>query len=197
MIKRQKLPPKMAAIKIDERFEKTEKFVKKEIVYRGQILQLRKDVITTIKGKRAVREYIVHNGGVCILPVKDNGKIGLVKQFRYPTGEFTIELPAGKLEKGEDPCVAAIRELEEETGYLARKITPFGVIYPCVGYSNEVIYLFIAEQLKQTQTHFDDDEYIESHWFTEEELHFMMENDMIRDAKTLVLLCKYFNRNVA
>lgn len=191
-----KLPPEAEGIEIDERFMPTEKFVKKEIIYNGQILQLRRDEVVTPKGKTVKREFIVHNGGVCILPVRKDGKIGIVKQFRYPTGESTIEFPAGKLEKGEDPYKAALRELEEEVGYKAGKLTPYGVIYPCVGYSNEVIYLFVAEDLTQTQTNFDDDEYLVTKWFGEEELKWMFENDMFRDAKTIVLLCKYLSRNL-
>ena len=182
-------------IKALDDFEYVEKPLKRKSVFKGNVVDLRNDTAITPKGMKVTREYVKHNGGVCILAVNKEGRIALVRQYRYPVSTAVLELPAGKLEKKESPLKAAKRELEEEIGYVAGKITSAGAIYPCVGYSSEVIHLYIASNLKKTEVHFDDDEYIECKWFSKEELKWMLDNNMILDAKTIVLLYKYLNRD--
>ena len=182
----------LKAIEVTEDNEEKTKSI--NVVYKGKILTFKVDEIITPDGKDANREIVEHNGGVCIL-AEMNGKIAIVSQFRYAFGETLIELPAGKIEKGEDPYDAAIRELEEEVGLKAKSLTPAGVIYPAVGYSSEKIYLYFAKDCVKTKTHFDEDEFIKVHWFTLEELDWMIENEMIKDAKTIVLLNKWQNRS--
>ena len=174
-------------------FDYQERKVKSRTIFKGRVVTLKKDEAITTSGKTVYREYVKHHGGVCILAVNDEGKIAIVQQFRYPVGNSVLELPAGKLEQDENPREGAIRELEEEIGYRTRDLLELGSIYPCVGYSSEIIYLFLARDLIKTQTHFDDDEYIKLNWFSVEELRWMLENNMFLDGKTIVLLYKYFD----
>ena len=120
----------------------TETTVKKNYIYQGKILNLRKDDALLPDGRPCVREIIEHSGGACVLYVKDE-KVLLVKQFRYAYEESLYELPAGKLEKGEDPKVTALRELEEETGIKATDAERLFTVYPTPGYTNEKIYIYI------------------------------------------------------
>lgn len=125
--------------------ELTEKTVSKNYVYRGKIITVRADDALRPDGKPCKRELIEHPGGACVLYAEE-GKILLVKQFRYPYGEVVCEIPAGKLERGEDPMKAAARELEEEAGVRAEKLTLLFVMYPSPGYTDEKIYIYRAEK---------------------------------------------------
>jgi len=169
-----------------------EKTAKENYVYNGKILNLKRDDVTLPDGRPAVREIVEHNGGSAILCVKD-GKVLLVRQFRYAYKKTVVEIPAGKLNAGEQPDVAAIRELEEEGGIRAERVKKLFGIYPSPGYTNEIVYIYLAEGLKDTETHFDDDEYITAEWRTKEEVKKMMESGEICDAKTLVALLWWIN----
>ena len=107
-----------------------ENCVKSRTKYNGKVVKLKVDEITTVKGEPATREYVKHNGGVCILAINKQGKIAIIQQYRYPVTADVLELPAGKLEEGEEPLEAAKRELEEEIGYVAKEMTSYGAIYP-------------------------------------------------------------------
>ena len=141
------------------------------------------NVITT-------REYIKHPGGVCIIAFVD-GKIPLVRQYRYALGKEFLELPAGKLEKNENPENAAIREFEEEVGYKILELKKLGSIIPTCGYSNEVIHLYFAKNIEKTHTHYDSDESIDICFYTIEEVLQMIDDGRIIDAKTVAAIYHY------
>ncbi len=169
--------------------EFTEKTIESELIFDGRVVKLYKDTIELPTGKQSFREVVKHAGGVVILAVKDD-KILLVKQFRYPFKEIMYELPAGKLEAGEDPFEAAKRELEEETGYCANKWTDLGYVYTSPGYSDEKLYLYKAENLKFTHCHPDDGEIIQAFEYKYDDVLKMINNGEINDAKTLCALLK-------
>ena len=173
--------------------EKSEKTLRSKKLYSGRVLSFYVDDVLCPNGNESFREYVTHPGGVCILPILD-GKIIMEKQFRYPFHDIILELPAGKLDKGEKPEVAAIRELEEETGYKAGSLKSLGCIYPSVGYTNEIIYLFAAENLVKTNTHFDFDEDLEIELMDKDEVLKLIDNNVIKDANTVAAILKYFYR---
>lgn len=166
-----------------------EKTLNSQIVFSGKVVKVFKDDIELSDGTKAFREVVKHSGGVVILAIKDE-KIILVKQFRYPMKEVLLELPAGKLEYGEDPFEAAKRELEEETGYCAEKWTDLGFVYTSPGYSDEKLYLYKAENLHYTCCHPDEGEIIQSFEYPIKEVMKMVNNGEINDAKTLCLLLR-------
>lgn len=172
--------------------KKHEKTIKSNVVYDGKILRLNCDDVEAANGQIVKREIIHHHGGVCVLAIYKE-KIVLVKQFRYSYGEEMFELPAGKLEKGEDAYSAGLRELEEEVGLKAESLTDFGVIYPSCGYTNEIIHLYKANGLSEVNRHLDDDEDIDIYYFSLDEVMKMIEKGEIKDAKTICLVLKYAN----
>ena len=169
---------------------KEEKKISGETLFKGRVISLHNDKVLCPNGVETTREYVTHPGGVCLLMEVD-GKIGLVKQFRYPYQEEILELPAGKLEKGEDPYVAGLRELEEETGYKAESLVSYGCMYPSVGYTNEIIHLYVAKNCVKTHTNFDFDEDLDLILIDKEELKEMIKTNQIKDAKTIILLTRY------
>ena len=171
--------------------KKEEKTLKSNIVYDGKIMVVHNDDVLS-NGLKVTREIVHHNGGVCVLAFWDN-KVVMVKQFRYAYKEEMLELPAGKLEKGEDSYRAGIRELEEEVGLKAESLTSLGVMYPSCGYTNEKIYLYIANNVSKVERHLDADENIDIHYFSLEEVVEMIEDGTIKDAKTICLVLKYVN----
>ena len=170
--------------------EKEEKKISGETLFKGRVITLHNDKVLCPNGAITTREYVNHPGGVCLL-MEVEGKIALVKQFRYPYHEEILELPAGKLEQGEDPYQAGLRELEEETGYKAESLESYGCMYPSVGYTNEIIYLYVAENCKKTQTNFDFDEDLDLVFVDKSELKKMIKDNSIKDAKTIILLSRY------
>ncbi len=162
-----------------------EKTVKKTYVYNGKILSVRKDDIILPYGTSAIREMIEHSGGSAIYCEKD-GKILLVKQFRYPYAEELYEIPAGKLNAGETPEETAIRELEEEGGIRAKSVKKLFDIYPTPAYTNEIIRIYKAEEFIETKTCLDKDEFLSAEWIDKHKVKQMIENGQIKDAKTIV-----------
>ena len=167
-----------------------EKTVKKNYVYEGKILTLRNDDAELPDGRPCKREIIEHSGGACVLYV-ENEKVLLVKQYRYAYGESIYEIPAGKLEKGEDPILAAARELEEEAGVKAKELRLLYVMYPTPGYTNEKIYIYQAIGGEKVSAHLDDGEFLEVEYISLEKVKEMMANGEIKDGKTLVALQSY------
>ena len=164
-----------------------EKTLDKEYLYNGKILSLRKDQVLLPDGNKAVREVVEHSGGSCIV-CEMNDKILLVKQFRYPYGKELYELPAGKLNEGESPEQTAIRELEEEGGVIAERVEKMFEVYPTPAYTNEIIRIYRAINVRKSTQHLDDDEFLECCWFDKDTLRELIKKGEIKDAKTLIAL---------
>ncbi len=173
----------------------TEATAKSEYIYKGRIINLRNDVVTLPNGKPAPRELVEHRGGVAVLAVDQNGFVPVVRQFRYPLGKHLWEIPAGKLEVGEKPDEAILRELREEAGLVAGKVTSLGMFYPTCGYSNEIIRLYLATDLSYVGAKPDDDEFLEIKYVKIEDLYQKCLSGEIEDGKTLVAVLKYFALN--
>ena len=124
------------------------RIVKSEVIFRGKVFNTKVDQIEYNSGNKAVREVAEHPGGAVVVPLTDNGKIVMVTQHRFPVNKVLLELPAGKLGKGEDPHLCAVRELEEETGYKSENVKELGSIYTTPGYSTEKLWIFLAKDLK-------------------------------------------------
>ena len=172
----------------------TETTAQKKVVYTGRIITLRSDDVTLPNGKPAGREMVEHRGGVAVLAVDKNGCVPIVRQYRYPTGKHLWEIPAGKLEKGEQPDEAIHRELREETGLLAGKMVKLGQFYPTCGYSNEIIRLYLATDLTYVGANPDEDEFLEIKYVKIDDLYKMCLNGEIEDGKTLTAVLLYCAR---
>jgi ADP-ribose diphosphatase len=144
-----------------EKGDFTETRVSGETVFDGRLLHVKRDHVLLPDGKQADREYIIHPGAVVIAALTESDELVLERQFRYPLGHDFIELPAGKIDPGEDPAQTARRELAEETGYAASNWRRLGVIHPSIGYSNERIEIFLAEGLSRVESRLDDEEFLE------------------------------------
>jgi len=168
--------------------ELEEKLIKTEHVFDGQLLKVRKDTVLLPNGKEATREWIEHPGAVAVIPILDDGRIAMVKQYRYPMGKVTLEVPAGKLDKGEAPDTCVMRELKEETGYTANKIRKIATIGTTMAFSNEVIHIYVAEDLVEGEACPDEDEFINVEKYTKEQLHTMIKDGTLDDAKSLVAI---------
>ena len=138
----------------------TEKMVTSQQVFKGRILDVRVDKVALPNGRQSTREIVHHPGGVAILALDGEGRVLTVTQYRYAYGKMLLEIPAGKLEPGEDPREAAVRELREETGAVAGCFEPLGEIYPSPGYCDEIIRLYLARDLTFGDTDPDEDEFL-------------------------------------
>lgn len=170
--------------------KKEEKTLSSALIYDGKVVNLTKDEVLCPNGQKAYREVVNHRGGVCILGFLDN-KVIIEKQFRYAYKEEVYELPAGKLEKDENPLEAAIREYEEETGYKPLEMISLGCMYPSCGYTNEIIYLYYAKRIEKGHRHLDDDEVIDIELMSLEEVVKLIDNNTIKDAKTICLIDRF------
>lgn len=168
-----------------------ERRVRKNTVHKGKSVDFCVDEITLPDGKTATREYLDHPGAVGVVPVHPDGRVVMVRQYRYPVEEVTLELPAGKLGKGEDPLACVKRELHEETGYSAAKITPLLDYWPTPAFANEVLHLYVAEGLTVGEVHPDEDEFIEKVELPLDEVLELARRGRIKDSKTLVGLLAY------
>ncbi len=173
-----------------------EKTLQKNYIYRGKIINLRCDDAILPDGRPCKREIVEHSGGASVLCVRE-GKVALVKQFRYAYGEAIYEIPAGKLNAGEDPFLAAKRELEEETGLVADRLVHRFTLYPTPGYTNEKIYIYEAEGVRAGAQHLDEGEFLNVEFVPVPEALCMVEDGTIKDAKTIVALLDYSRRNPA
>ena len=151
---------------------------------------MRRDKASLPDGKPCTREVVEHNGGVCVAALTDENELIFVRQFRYPYMEVILELPAGKLEKGEDPFEAGKRELEEETGTVAGEYFDLGKFYPTPGYCGEIIHLYAASKLTSTHMHLDEDEYLEVEKIALDKAVDMVLNGEIPDGKTQTLVLR-------
>ena len=163
----------------------TETFLTTERIYEGKIINLRRDMVRLPNGKEASREVVEHPGAVAVVPVLPDGRILLVRQFRHPVGRILLEIPAGKLDAGEDPDVCAVRELEEETGYRAGKLERRASVFTGPGFTDEVIHLYVAGELQKTALNLDEDEFVEAEAYEQSEVRRMIRSGIICDAKTI------------
>lgn len=170
--------------------ELTEKKISRKVIYEGKIINVYNDTVLLPNGKETHRELVEHHGGVCVAALTDEGNLLFVRQFRYPYGRVLLELPAGKLEKGEDPLSAGMRELEEECGVVAEKVFPMGTVYPTVAYCTEIIHLFLAQGLSKTHQHLDDGEFLSVEEIPLKEAVKLVMNGEISDSKTVALILK-------
>ncbi|MCD7873227.1 MAG: NUDIX domain-containing protein, partial [Clostridiales bacterium] len=159
-------------------------------IFSGRIITVHEDTVTLADGTTAKREIVDHNGGVAIVGFTEENEILLVRQFRAPYRETIYEIPAGKLEKGEDPYEAAIREFKEECGCTAENFTPIGELYPTPGYCSEIIRLYFASGLKFGEQHLDYDEVLDVYKIPLEEAYMKCLNGKIKDAKTIIGIMK-------
>lgn len=162
-------------------------------IYQGKVISLQVDQVSLPNGKQAARELVVHPGAVCVLAVDDQERVLLVQQYRYAASQELWELPAGKLEPGEEPEPAALRELAEETGFTADQLQLLYTLYTAPGFCNERLLLYQARRLRPQTATPDDDEFITSQWFTRPELAELLQTGEIRDGKTLVGLLHFLS----
>lgn len=174
-----------------------EKTMKSEKIYEGKVLNLRIDTVELPDKKYSKREIIEHPGGVAIIPVTEDNSLILVKQYRKAIEKFLYEIPAGKMEINEEPRETAIRELKEETGYLANKLSYKLEFHTSPGFCNEKIYLFLGEDLVKGEPNPETGEFITSEKFHIDDLIKMIDRGEIIDSKTIIgiyLARDYFDK---
>ena len=169
----------------------TETTLSSEEIFNGRVIRVTYDKALLENGNTSTREVVHHHGGACILPVDENQNITLVRQYRYALGEEMCELPAGKLEKDENPFEAAKRELAEECGLTADHFVDLGVVYPTVGYDSEKIYLWAATGLHNVSQHLDEDEFLDVVKMPLDEALRLVLDGTIKDSKTQIGILKY------
>ncbi len=160
--------------------------VSSEQVWQGRFLDVRRDTVALPNGAQTTREYIVHNGAVVIVPMLDDGRLVMERQYRYPMGRVMLEFPAGKIDGGEAPFVCGVRELEEETGYRAAEWARAGVLHNAIAYSSERIEIWFARGLARGAAKLDDEEFLEIVTHSEAEVDALCAGGGITDAKTLI-----------
>lgn len=170
----------------DERLR--ESLVRREQVWEGRLLHVCRDEVRLPDGRQATREHIVHPGAVAAVPLLDDGRLVLVRQFRYPLGRTLLEFPAGKRDGVEPPFVCAVRELREETGYRAREWARAGLLHNAAAYCNEAIEIWFARGLEAGPTQLDAGEFVEVETASLEALEDMARDGVLTDAKTLIAL---------
>jgi ADP-ribose pyrophosphatase len=176
-------------------FEKG-KLVNRKVLYSGRIVGLQVDEIE-IKGTETIREVIRHPGGVVVLAEVEGGRIPFVRQYRYPISKDLLELPAGKIDKGEDPILSAGRELEEETGFRARRLDQVCTFYSSPGFCDELLHLYYTDDVYQTETNCEYDEEIVLEFYTLSEAIALILEGGIQDGKTITaLFWLYHQRNL-
>ena len=168
----------------------TERTVESKTVYQGKIVTLLVDQAELPNGKEALREVVLHPGGVAILPLDQDGNVTLVQQYRYPFHELLLELPAGKLDEGEDHRAAAARELGEETGLEAGELTYLGCLLASPGFCTERLHMYLARDLRRSVSHPDDDEVLNVVTMPFGEIARQVMDGTIEDAKTVATVLK-------
>lgn len=167
-----------------------EKTIRSEIVYEGKIFTITHDTALLENGTEAVRDVLLHHGGVCVIPITENNEIFLVKQFRYPFKTITREVPAGKLEKGEDPEECGRRELLEETGFCCDEMINLGEMLPTPAYNSEITYMYLAKGLRAGEQSLDEDEFLDVEKISLSEAVELVLNGTLRDGKTQIAILK-------
>jgi ADP-ribose pyrophosphatase len=168
------------------------KIVRSKVVYKGPVFGIRRDELIEPGGVRTSREVITHSGSVVVLPVLDDGRVVLIRQYRHAARQFLWELVAGRIDAGESPRKAAARELIEETGYRAKKFSIFMDFYPSPGFLEEKMFILLARGVSAGVATPEEDETIETNLFTRKEVEQMIQRRLIRDGKTFAGLLYYF-----
>lgn len=161
-----------------------ERKLSSEMKFDGKLIKVTYDV-AEVNGKEAWREVVHHPGASAVVAIDEENHIIMEKQFRYALNDYLLEIPAGKLDAGEDPLVCAKRELEEETGIVASEWISLGTIATSPGFCNEVIHLYVAKGLSKGEIHWDEDEYVEVERYTFDELLQRIKEEKIKDSKSL------------
>lgn len=162
-----------------------EKALSREELVRGQFLHAVREQVALPDGGRATREFILHPGAVMVIPLLDDGRVVLERQYRHPLARVMVEFPAGKLDAGEDRLACARRELQEETGYTAREWAHAGVLHPVISYSTEFIDIWFARGLTAGERSLDEGEFLDVFSATPQELLAWCRDGRVTDAKTL------------
>jgi len=165
-------------------------------VFDGKLLHVRRDTVRLPSGRSATREYIVHPGAVLIAPRVADGRWVVERQYRYPVGRVFVEFPAGKVDAGESPIDTGRRELREEAGYEAARWTRLGAMHPCIGYANEVIELWLAEDLAPVARDLDEDEQLDVVTMRGDELVAAVDDGTITDGKTIAAIYHLLRRGL-
>jgi ADP-ribose pyrophosphatase len=169
-----------------KRTDLTETQISSETVYQGKLLRVKCDSVRLHNGNTATREYIEHNGAVMIIPLLDSGELVMERQYRYAMRRHCLELPAGKIDQGEDALATGRRELLEETGYVAREWTYLATIHPTVAYSTERILIYLARGLEHRGGNLDDGEFLEVLKLPLAALLDLVRAGEITDVKTVI-----------
>lgn len=159
-------------------------------IFSGRVFDVEKHIVKLVNGKETVREKVVHHGGVGIVAITPDGMVFMVRQYRFGTNRVMLEIPAGKLEVGEDPYSAAMRELREETGYRADSLKSLGECVPTPAYCSEIIHLYLAENLTFCGQNLDENEFLNVEKYPLDTLYDMVINNEITDSKTAVAILK-------
>ena len=162
-----------------------------QLAYEAKIVHVTKDTAELEDGRCVERDVVHHSGGVCVVPLTERNTVLMVQQYRYPFHEVTLEIPAGKREKEEDPLQCGLRELREEVGCTCKKYTELGYLYPTPAYDTEIIYMYLAQELSQPmQQKLDADEFLDIIELPLEDVVKMIMDGKIPDAKTQVAILK-------
>lgn len=165
--------------------------IKRELKHTGSMLKMYDDTIQVPNGNIAHWDFIEHSGAAAVVPVLDDGKILMVRQYRNSLDRYTLEIPAGGLNGNEPTELAAARELEEETGYQCGSIKKLISIVTAVAFCNEIIDIYTATDLRKTQQNLDEDEYINVESYSLDELKHMIQEEIIQDSKTISAILAY------
>lgn len=168
----------------------TEKTIDSQLIFEGKVIRVKKDTVLLPDGREAGREIVGHPGGVAVIAITDDKNVVMVRQYRVAAQQVLLEVPAGKLEYGEDPKECGVRELEEETGYKAENITHLGEYFATPGYCEEKINIYMATGLTKTSQNLDDGEFLEVCKMPLDKLYDMVINNEIYDMKTAVAVLK-------
>lgn len=167
------------------------KKIKEELVYEGKIISVYKDYLELSNGNKVVWDLVKHKGAAAVIPVRDDGKILLVRQYRNALEEMTLEIPAGGLEQGEDPIECATRELEEETGFASKNVAHLVSTISAIGFCNERVHIYYATDLQVSKQNLDENEYVEIEAYSMDELVQMIDDGRIQDGKTIAGILAY------
>lgn len=168
----------------------SEETIDKKVHFEGRVFTVEEHTVRLHDGQRARREIVRHSGGACIVPIDEKGQVHLVQQFRKPYDMMQLEIPAGKLEPGEDPYVCAVRELAEETGLRAENVEWLATVYPSPGYCDEILTIYIATELSPGQASPDEGEFVSSRSMPLQEAIDMVDRGLIKDAKSQIGLLR-------